>query len=706
MTFILPILLLSFAADPWHLPGWEARAVVAITNPASDSASDTAVVRVLLQGGSRADGNDLRVLDASGRPVPFQVLHHDPARDALIAFRATAPRTRYLVYFANPNAPAAPERIALDPRPGAGPPKAAWVPHAGLVYQTLRRPEGPNPKSPDEMAKLLAASPGPFGARTQRKIADGYNPFGPSDNYLSIYRGWIRVPKAGPYQFCTISNEASFSFLDGKELIQWPGRHTIDRGTHGEKHAAVELSAGMHYLEYYHEEVTLQQMAYLGWRTSSSEGPFEAIPESAFPAPHQGGVASYESPRGPLLRFTPHLTGSIWPEGRSDGQYTMARFSPHAGFVRSAGVKWRWSFGDGETSNAAEPTHVYLATGRYNVTLTAEDGPAKQTASWPLDVFEIEHVTEEFAQGHVDAYAKIADAYDREKLDESGLRELTLLQSEAGEPARSLESGRIFVRRFPAATPAGLSHVRRAMAESALKLGEGSLDEAIANLEASVTDKTPPAEAFDVLARLIRLLAIDRGQPERAVEVAKRVERIVKTSKLDVEAIKSYRRALIASGDAFLWQGKIDEARDAYTRSEVITGAKIPLQVRAARVGAYPNAMREFLVGKDLAAATELVDRWEETFPTEKVSGQTFFWRGKILTLQKQYKDAARYLSRSVVLSSGAGYETEARWKLAESYEWLGRRDEARTELRKLVATGLDDSFTRKAREVLGRAPK
>ena len=41
------------------------------------------------------------------------------------------------------------------------------------------------------------------------------------------------------------------------------------------------------------------------------------------------------------------------------------------------------------------------------------------------------------------------------------------------------------------------------------------------------------------------------------------------------------------------------------------------------------------------------------------------------------------------------------RWLLALALEQLGRKDEARKELMKLVATGLDDEFTRRAKEML-----
>ena len=72
-------------------------------------------------------------------------------------------------------------------------------------------------------------------------------------------------------------------------------------------------------------------------------------------------------------------------------------------------------------------------------------------------------------------------------------------------------------------------------------------------------------------------------------------------------------------------------------------------------------------------AARDLGDRWEETFPTEKPKGQTFFWRGKILALRGQPRDAARFLARSVGLAPGAPFEAEARWLLAQSLEQLGK---------------------------------
>ena len=103
----------------------------------------------------------------------------------------------------------------------------------------------------------------------------------------------------------------------------------------------------------------------------------------------------------------------------------------------------------------------------------------------------------------------------------------------------------------------------------------------------------------------------------------------------------------------------------------------------------------------NLGAALDLVEQWEETFPADKTKGHTFFWRGKVLALREQPREAAGFLERAVRLAVGADFESEARWLLAQSLEHLGESRRARAELEKLIATGLNDEFTRKARAKL-----
>ncbi len=194
------------------------------------------------------------------------------------------------------------------------------------------------------------------------------------------------------------------------------------------------------------------------------------------------------------------------------------------------------------------------------------------------------------------------------------------------------------------------------MADCAVRTDQGGLDEAIADYEASLVKETPPAEALDVLARLIRLVGVEREQPDKAAPIFARAEETYQSAKPaagEREAVrKAYRRALIALGDVRLWQGKLDEARASYARAEQLADP-IPPQVRAARLGAYPDSLQGYLDSGNTGAALDLVDKWDEKFPTDKPNGHSLFWRGKVLAARGQPRDAARCLGEAVRLTTG-----------------------------------------------------
>ena len=315
-----------------------------------------------------------------------------------------------------------------------------------------------------------------------------------------------------------------------------------------------------------------------------------------------------------------------------------------------------------------------------------------------MRIFEIEHVTDQFKEGRPRDYLKLAAGYDRAKLSAPALKELAYLHAEAEDAAGALAVGRDFVKRFGKLDDALMvARVRRLMADCAIRLGEGALDEAIRNYRASLVKEVPATEQLEVLGRLIRLVGIERNDPDRALEVLAQAEKLVKAEGVDDDGRKAFRKAVAAAGDVWLWQGKRDEAQKLYARAEALLPRPVPPQVRAARIGAYPNALREHVAGGNYGAALDLVDQWDDLFPTDRLNGQTFFWRGKVLALRGQPREAARYLDRAVIVALGAGFETEARWLLAEALDAAGKKDDARKQLAKLIATGLRDEYVKKA---------
>ncbi len=706
----------ALAQPKWHAPGWLHRAVVKVGKAGSQGV-DTAAVRILHAGAARDDGRDYRIFSSAGQPAPYEITYHAPGRDTLISFRAAAPGGTFYIYFGKTDAPADPMRAVAKPGTGAGPPQAGpaaggWIPRAGLVLTTMRRPaEVENPKTVEAMATLIARSPRLDGAAYRRNIRDGVNPFGDSDHFISVYRGWIRLPKGGKYGFCTASNEASFSFLDGKELVHWPGRHTEQRGKFGQKSAEVEVAAGLHYVEYYHEEVLLYQVAFLGYRPPG--GPHHVgIPDGFFPQPHRAGVVRYERETArPTVLPRVELADSVWPRQRPSGQYTRYRFAADAGGDAPdlKGWSFRWEFGDGQAANGPKADHVYLATGGYDVrlTATAPDG-AKVERHWPLAVFPIEHLAEGFKEGRRSDYAPIVSRYDRAKFGAATLAELVRFFDEMAMRTGATAAARDVLSRAGAADEdrldahlvlAGVGDIRSAWrAVPGAKAGE--------HLEAALGLAKTPAKTLRVMARLIRHVGVDASDVEEAEKLYARAETLVKRQALGGQAKRAFRDASIAIGDAHLAAGRLDRAAQDYRTAEALAEPILPQTVRVSKIGAYPERLSQLIDAGKLDGARAVIEEWYEQLPSDLLRGEALFWIGKVESLRGGHKGAIRPLRLAIELGQGAAFEAEARWLLAEAHRHSGDREAQRAELVALLRSGLAGPWRDKADAALKVLPK
>jgi hypothetical protein len=69
------------------------------------------------------------------------------------------------------------------------------------------------------------------------------------------------IEQAGEYTFYTASTDASFILIDGREVVSWPGRHSVHRGLRGEFSGQIMLTAGIHKFEYFHANQQWQYFA-------------------------------------------------------------------------------------------------------------------------------------------------------------------------------------------------------------------------------------------------------------------------------------------------------------------------------------------------------------------------------------------------------------------------------------------------------------
>ncbi|GIT29629.1 MAG: hypothetical protein Ct9H300mP1_16750 [Planctomycetaceae bacterium] len=199
----------------------------------------------------------------------------------------------------------------------------------------------------------------------------------------------------------------------------------------------------------------------------------------------------------------------------------------------------------------------------------------------------------------------------------------------------SIDSARFAPKRAPA--------IRRVLALASLSSGEEGIDEAIANFQASITDKTPAPESLDSLARLIRLLGIRRNEPDKSPELLKRVHDVAVNAKPPLTQDAKAKMSPPAGDQRCRGRGSV--ARQEGRVPGVLSAGRGVAGTRCSQVGSlgthrvFPNSIREYLQENNYGAAIETVDPWEDQFATEKVKGHTFFWRGLALSLRGQHRE-------------------------------------------------------------------
>ena len=702
------------AAAPWQAQGWSHRALVEVAEGGSHN-TVVAAVGVTHAGVMQDDADDVRVFDDRGAAVPYEVAFHDPRRRTLLLVRGR-PGGKLAVYFGNADAAVDPMRAVRDVvgTPRAGPGAGGWVPRAGLVLTTMRRPVGePNPTSVETMRALIAASPGVDGAALVPTISHGLNPFGDSDNYISVYSGWLDVPRGGRYGFCTASNEASFSFLDGKDLIHWPGRHTEDRGRHGEQATTVDVEAGPHHVTYLHEDVALYQVAFLGWRPPGNGG-WDVIPADRWVRPHPAKVLGYEEWVDGTARATVmptvELVDSVWPKTRASGQWTRYDFG-----VGTAAEGWEatWRFGDGATATGTRVTHVYLAVGDYQVEVEAtQRGGARVKRSWPVRVYPVEHMEEPYRAGDLREYAKLVAATDPAALTGAAAVEAALLLDEAEDVAPHAAAKRraaqaALGKSLPAEMAARMHLVLAGQAGAALSAWTAAASEdEVRHLRAAIEvlskDGQDAAWRTEVAARLVRALGVQVGKLDEAGAAFDEAVDAAKNAK--GEGLRqATRRLVVAMGDAELAAGQAAEAAARYRLAESLNEPVVPAAVAAAKVGAMPELLAQHVAAKRWDDAALVLGEWFDRFPTDVVRGEALYWLGVVTAERGTPSAAVRPLQLAARVGRGATFEDEARYRLTLALRAAGDDAAARRELEVLAGSLIDSPWRDAAQKELGR---
>ncbi len=310
----------------------------------------------------------IRMFTEDGVAVGSDLLWSAPGEPATVIFDSSSGAKRYYAYLGS-TWPA----LHLDNA------------KAGVTLES-RAGDG---KTIDHLADMIAAwnqSTTVYGRALVPGIFEGGHRFGPSGNILEHFQGWFNVPNAEHLQLAAISTDASFVLVDGKEVVEWPGRHDYGGGMGGQHQGAVDLTPGIHSLDYYNAYVSNNEghplLCCLAAKGGALGNWTMLTPDNNYFVPvGHAHVTDYQ------LQTSSPGTGSSGDapafaiEWVSTGQSMIAPDVPDLGLISmqftcrpQTGETITWTFDDGSSTQGQTVQHLFPRPGVRTVQLSVTDG--------------------------------------------------------------------------------------------------------------------------------------------------------------------------------------------------------------------------------------------------------------------------------------------------------------------------------------------
>jgi len=416
LTAALAVALISatrLPAQSFRWGGTEFNASRKISIPSEEKYS-IVVTQFFHHGEISPDGKNVIVLTQDKKAVPTRVLQLGPGDYCRLAFETLGSQRSYEIYYGGdpPESDAVPE----------------WKNTAGLVLETREYREC-NLNSLESVRSAFESSKR-IGSDYVANVQHSYNPFSlKPEPFLSYYSGYLHIPSTGMYGFLTSSQDCSFLLIDGKLIVDAPGRHRPQRRALRGARKDIRLTAGPHQFEYYHAASGPEALMVAAWEVSPTDSKPQpkAIPSESFRSGSVGRVeAGIVSTRAARLvpDFLVGIAGDV-PLPDNDLALIGVKFLDTSPKSLTLKARFEWDFGDGQTADVPDPVHVFLHPGLYTVKLTVNRGgkPFEMVNRVNIDR---PILTKKDKLHELDDYLPILETYDPKTLDAVGLRQLVL----------------------------------------------------------------------------------------------------------------------------------------------------------------------------------------------------------------------------------------------------------------------------------------
>jgi hypothetical protein len=183
-------------------------------------------------------GMTIRVFNDSGQTVGSKILSNVPGEPLVLVFDSSSNAQHYDIYFNCSDWPPLP--LKDD--------------HAGVLLET-REGDGKVINTLPDMLAAWNKATVIEGKTMVPGLFEGGNRFGPQGAALLHFQAWFNGTANEHLQFTPMSTDACFVLVDGKEVVEWPGRHDVGGGMHGEHIGSVDVGEGPHQIDFYNAYV-------------------------------------------------------------------------------------------------------------------------------------------------------------------------------------------------------------------------------------------------------------------------------------------------------------------------------------------------------------------------------------------------------------------------------------------------------------------
>ena len=561
----------------------------------------------------------LRVFTDTGTAVGSDLLWQSPGGPATLVFDSSSGAKSYRVYVGS-NWP-----VLHLPDAKAG------------VWLESRAGDGKMIENLPDMLQAWNKSNTVEGRALVQGIWEGGNRFGPQANLFQHLQGWFEVAAPEHLQLVTVSTDASFVLVDGKEAVEWPGRHDCWHPSPDARPMGnVDLAPGVHRIDYYYafvlEDASLMehdgmtpQLCCLAVKGGSLLDWTSLKPDKDFFRPvTRDHVVGYEVQMTPPAG-QPAGAPALAMEWTNQDQSVITSDLSDSGFismqltcVNAVTGTLTWNFDDGLTAQGQTVKHLFPRPGMRTVRLGLKQGD-KEVASLTQTIDVHPGRANEVNQNPLLRPEQEADimARDPATLSASDLVGCVAILGAYQQsddilkllPALSAKMKEISDADLPTVKAAALLLVRDDWAHSAEEIGLlRALVDRCASSPPSPQMTTSLSECRFALARLI-LKTSDHVDEVRSLLDA-----------IDVKSLSGQepRRLAILRADLALAMGDVGGARQQY---QALTGDPSGPDVRSSiRRTAKIGQARAFLDRKDFDAAENSLKEVAWQAPIEQMS--------------------------------------------------------------------------------------